>query len=156
MTGVRRFAVGDAAACCAVINACVPTMDGLNEAARQFILEKNTPAQLGEALARLCTLVYVRAGEVIGVGALDGAEIKRVYVLPAAQGQGIGAGLMDALEAEARRRGRQQVVIRSSPAAAAFYRRRGYTQEQTETMTIGPAVFTFVNMAKSMPSSRWR
>jgi len=85
MTGVRRFAPDDAAACCAVINAAAPTMDGLNAAARRFILEKNTPDRLGQELDRLYTVVYVQAGTIVGLGALDEAEIKRVYVLTAAR-----------------------------------------------------------------------
>src|SRR5262249_48241634 len=44
-------------------------------------------------------------GRLLGVGSLDGHEIKRVYVLPGTQGQGVGRALMRALEAEGQWRG---------------------------------------------------
>jgi GNAT superfamily N-acetyltransferase len=150
MNGIRQFTLSDAEQCCAVINASIATMDGLNAAARQIIAAKNTPEQLGRALAGMTTVVCEQDSAIVGLAALDGAEIKRVYVLPAAQGQGVGAQIMDALEAEAATRGLAQVTVQSSPSAVAFYRRRSYVSIGAKTLTAGPAVFEIVNMIKDL------
>ncbi len=58
----------------------------------------------------------------------DRVEIKHLYVAPAGRRRGIGGALMDALEAEATRRG-VSIVLETGgqqPEAIALYRQRGY------------------------------
>jgi GNAT superfamily N-acetyltransferase len=102
---VRAYRLEDAQECCAVINRAVEEMDGLNDAARRLIPTRNVPAVLHAELGHLHTVVCEVEGRCVGVGALDGTEIKRVYVDPVAQGLGVGEWIMSALEAEAQRRG---------------------------------------------------
>jgi GNAT superfamily N-acetyltransferase len=59
----------------------------------------------------------------------DRAELKRMYVVPEARGQGLGRRLLGALEDEARRRGYRGVVLETGvvhEAALALYRGAGY------------------------------
>ena len=59
----------------------------------------------------------------------DEAEIKRMYVLPALRGRGIGGALLDALEAEARALGVRRLLLETGerqPEALALYRRAGF------------------------------
>ncbi len=59
------------------------------------------------------------------------AEIKRMYVLPALRGRGLGARLLEALEAEARGLGVRRVVLETGPRqpeAIALYARAGYSE----------------------------
>ncbi len=74
-------------------------------------------------------------GRIIGTGALrrleDGVgEIKRLWLLPEYQGQGLGYKMMTRLLAVARENGYQKVRLETSPAyqpqAVAFYRRLGF------------------------------
>lgn len=66
--------------------------------------------------------------DVVGTGTLDGEHIKRLFVLPQFQGQGVGTIIMDHLEAE---------IIKdfgcvrpdSSLPAGKFYHDRGYVTE---------------------------
>jgi ribosomal-protein-alanine N-acetyltransferase len=61
----------------------------------------------------------------------DQAEILTVGVIPAAQRQGIGAALLDALHDEARRRGAGEVFLEvriDNIAAQQMYRADGYEQ----------------------------
>ena len=103
---VRLFDASDAPACCDVVNAAIVEMDGINEAARPHIVERNTPDLLGADLAAWTSyVVEIDALGLVGVGALDGAEIKRVYVYPAAQGLGVGRTLLQVLEDEANAQG---------------------------------------------------
>ena len=80
-------------------------------------------------------LLAVRDGSAIGCGAIrriaaDLAEIKRMYVAPAARGHGIGRQLVVALLAEAARLDDvRQVVLETGirqQAAMALYRRMGF------------------------------
>ena len=84
-------------------------------------------------------VLVVRKGEVgeaVGCGALkllDGGigEIKRMWIAPGARGRGLGARLLDALEAAARAEGCERTRLDSNgrlSAAVAMYRARGYTE----------------------------
>jgi GNAT superfamily N-acetyltransferase len=81
--------------------------------------------------------LVARAGDAPGgCGAIrridgDTGEIKRMYVAPALRGRGIGARLLAALEAEARRLRLTRVVLETGarqPEALALYRRAGYVE----------------------------
>lgn len=73
-------------------------------------------------------------GVAVGCGAIvrhrDGvAEIKRMFVAPAARGRGIGRRILAALEAEARRLGIGRLRLETGtrqPEAVALYRSMGY------------------------------
>ena len=59
------------------------------------------------------------------------AEIKRMYTLPTARGQGIGRAILIALEDEARRLGAKRLVLETGerqPEALALYTRHGFIQ----------------------------
>ena len=58
------------------------------------------------------------------------AEVKRMYVVPAARGLGVGAVILAALEAEARALGATRLVLETGerqPEAIALYRRAGFS-----------------------------
>lgn len=88
------------------------------------------------ALQRPGIAFYVArvAGEARGFGALvpqagDWAEIKRMYVDPAARGRGLGTLILGALEAHARRIGVRTLRLETGikqPAAIALYRAAGF------------------------------
>jgi GNAT superfamily N-acetyltransferase len=79
-------------------------------------------------------LVARADGRPVGCGAvrlLDGhdAELKRMYVVPALRGRGIGRALLSALESEAHALGSRRVVLETGTrqtAALALYRRAGF------------------------------
>lgn len=79
-------------------------------------------------------LVVYRTGTPVGCGALrlldaDTAELKRMYVAPAARGLGLGRQLVAALETEARALGVRRLVLETGirqAAALALYRATGF------------------------------
>lgn len=91
-----------------------------------------TPTEV--APGRGAFLVARRGGAPVGCGAvrmLDGetAELKRMYVAPAARGTGLGRRLVRALEAEARALGVRRLVLETGirqHAAIALYRATGF------------------------------
>jgi GNAT superfamily N-acetyltransferase len=150
MVTVRRFEENDARACCAVINASIQSMDGLNDAARAFVLAKNVPEVLGPELGRFFTLVAVTANGVEGVGALDGGELKRIYVHPEAQGRGVGKVILRTLETEARCTGLRYLKVSASPSSVSFYAAFGFRGSDEDILVIGNAEFRHVTMIKEL------
>lgn len=79
-------------------------------------------------------LVVYRGGAAVGCGALrlldpETAELKRMYVAPAARGTGLGRRLVAALEAEARALGVRRLVLETGTrqaAALALYAATGF------------------------------
>ena len=146
---LRAFAAKDAPQCCKVINTSAAGMEGLNAEALRFILSKNIPEIVSQELSAIYTLVYEEQGVILGLGGLDGNEIKRVYVSPSVQGRGIGSVIVRALEREARSRNIAVLKIQSSPNAVPFYRKLGYRAENEARAKIGNAEFHFTNMEYS-------
>ena len=64
---------------------------------------------------------------VVGTGTLDESEIRSVYVLPAAERQGVGRTIMKNLENKAIQKGYSTVHLGSSKTAVEFYEKLGYT-----------------------------
>ena len=134
-----------------MVNAAITEMDGLNQAARDHIVARNTPEILGGDLASWASFVVETAGHgVVGVGALDDDAIKRLYVDPQTQGLGVGRAVLRVLEAEAKRSGLDQVRLDASPSSEAFYASLGYEAHAHDRFTIGEASFRFINMTKTL------
>lgn len=151
MGTVRLFTHDDAEACAGVVNAAVELMDGLNSAALDHVHGKNTPDRLCAELLMYHSLVYERDGRVVGVGALDGPEIKRLYVEPGWQRSGVGRTLVRALEWEARHLGFDALVLDASPSSEGFWERLGYRRVRADTARWDEAEFQFVHMRKELP-----
>ncbi|GAB7191272.1 GNAT family N-acetyltransferase [Kineococcus sp. NUM-3379] len=86
----------------------------------------------------VCVFLVARdgAGRALGCGALrllsaSSAEIKRMYVEPAARGTGVAVALLRGLEERARSLGVTTMLLETGseqPEAARFYEREGYTR----------------------------
>jgi pyruvate/2-oxoglutarate/acetoin dehydrogenase E1 component len=80
--------------------------------------------------------VAYREGEAVGCGAVrridaTTAEVKRMYVVPAARSAGVARQVLSRLEAEARALGAGRIVLETgirSPEAVALYQRAGYAE----------------------------
>lgn len=148
---VRPYEPSDAERCCSIINEAIVAMDGLNEAARVRIRANNTPDGLGADLEAWTALVVEsNEGLVVGLGALDHNEVKRVYVDPAAQNQGAARSLMSALEAIARTRQLGQLRLEASPSSVEFYESVGFVAGQPDSLRVEDASFHFVHMKKAL------
>jgi len=98
-----------------------------------FVGEQNVPPgiELDEMDEKsLHALAFDDAGQAIGTGRLlpDG-RIGRMAVVKEWRRRGVGADLLDALVAEARRRGLREVKLSAQLQAAEFYRARGFVAE---------------------------
>jgi GNAT superfamily N-acetyltransferase len=147
---LRRFETTDAPACREIINAAIGVMDGLNAAARTLVISKNGVDAVSADLARCFTLVAVDGDAIVALAALDGSEVRRVYVRREHQRRGLGRLLVQALEAEARRQGLAALELQASPSSVAFYRSLGYRELGRETSTNGAAQFVHVRMSREL------
>lgn len=101
-----------------------------------FVDEQGVPAELeldstdaisAHALARDSAGQPCATGRVFGDPEDDRrARIGRMAVLPAHRGTGIGAAVLQALLAEARRRGFAEAVLSAQVHAAGFYAKHGF------------------------------
>ena len=98
-----------------------------------FVGEQNVPEGIElDDLDAQCThaLAYTPDNKFVGTGRLlpDG-RIGRMAVAKDWRKQGVGAALLEALLAEAKRQGHQQVVVSAQLQAAEFYRGFGFEAE---------------------------
>jgi predicted GNAT family N-acyltransferase len=98
-----------------------------------FVGEQNVPPGIElDDLDASCThaVAYDADGKGIGTGRLlpDG-RIGRMAVVVDWRRRGIGAEILEALIAEARKRGHKQVVVAAQLRAAEFYRSLGFVAE---------------------------
>lgn len=141
---------GDENRCAQIIQACLPTMFGVNEAAKQYLFTKNEPIHLLTELAHYYTIVLIDNGVIKGLGALDGEEIKRVYVDPSQQGRGYGKTIMTKLEAEAQRRKKSKLTLQSSLRAEHFYQGCGFRSLGVQRLVREQLLFEYVLMEKTL------
>ncbi len=106
------------------IAVCYPGHYGV-EAVRFFMNYHDEQAIRRDARTG-CTVVLDRAGRAIGTGTLIDDEIKRVFVDPMAQRQGVGRRIMRYLEETARSSGVTTVRLDASLPSVAFYDKLGY------------------------------
>jgi GNAT superfamily N-acetyltransferase len=100
--------------------------------------EDETPMTPDDFLAPEGTFVVAEVdGAAVGCGAfrrhdgLDVAEIKRMYVRPAARGRGVGRAVLEDLERRAAAAGYRRVVLETGarqPEAIALYASAGYRE----------------------------
>lgn len=84
--------------------------------------------------------VVVADGAIVGCGGLyplaDGtAEIRKMYLLPAARGHGLGSAMLERLLDDARARGFRRVTLETASVlreAIALYRKRGFVVVEHE------------------------
>ncbi len=105
-----------------------------------FIEEQSVPESLERDAedASAFHVLALRGGHAIGTGRLVGlptapageagawGRVGRMAVLQSDRKFGVGSKLLTALEAEARRRGLQGIMLHAQVAAMEFYRRHGY------------------------------
>ncbi|XYJ09677.1 GNAT family N-acetyltransferase [Telluria sp. B2] len=92
------------------------------------------PASLPRLLSTGGGVAALEAGRMLGYAVLDAAsgEVDAVFVEPAAQGRGVGAMLLEALEQMALRAGRERLFLSASLNAVPFYRRAGFQAVREE------------------------
>jgi L-amino acid N-acyltransferase YncA len=130
---IRKATPQDAEAACAVLvrsikEICAPYYENDDKVLAEW-LENKTPANVRrwiESDRSYCVVAVNAQGQVLGFASMSGAEIMLNYVLPEALHQGIGKGMLQALESHAIASGVEHIELMSTIPAKAFYERNGY------------------------------
>ena len=112
------------------------TADDYSEAQRRaWAAAADDEAALRARLGSQLTLIGLLGGSPVGFASLKGTdEIDKLYVHPAAAGQGIGSMLIAALEKLAASRGAPRLIAHVSDTAEAFFKKRGFVAQQRNTI----------------------
>jgi GNAT superfamily N-acetyltransferase len=116
-------------------------------------VERLKPESYRGVVQRLVVVIAEDEAEAIGFGQLDVAagEIQAVYVLPAAQGRGVGAALLAHLEQVALSRGLGRVSLQATLNAESFYAAHGWHATGRDVRKITQQVaLSCVSMEKTL------
>src|SRR5262249_11924815 len=102
-------------------------------------------------MAGQLTLLATMDGSPVGFASLAGTEtIDMLYVLPAVAGMGAGTMLVDALEKLAAARGARKLTADVSDSAQDFFKKRGFTATQRNTVQRGGEWLANTTMEKKL------
>jgi putative acetyltransferase len=109
--------------------------------------EEEFARRLGDQL----TLIATMNGSPVGFASLANNEtIDLIYVHPAIAGQGAGTMLVDALEKLAGARGAKRLTADVSDSAQDFFKKRGFTATQRNTVQLGGEWLANTTMEKKL------
>ena len=103
----------------------------------RFFKDYHTLDRIRERQADGEVVVVERDGELIATGAIVDDRIMAVFVHPEHQRQGIGARVMDALEASALAARQATVRLDVSLPSRLFYESRGYGRMESHSIDVG-------------------
>jgi len=138
---MRPFLPADAPLLAEIFRASVAelTADDYSEGQQQAWMSlAEDEEEFAARLAGAVTLLGTIDGSPVGFASLKGAEsLDMLYVHPAAAGRGVGTMLIDALEKLAAARGSRRLTADVSDSAQDFFRRRGFTPRQRNSVPLG-------------------
>jgi len=113
--------------------------------------EKAFARRLGDQL----TLIATMSGSPVGFASLANNEtVDLIYVHPAVAGQGAGTMLVDALAKLAAARGGKRLTADVSDSAQDFFRKRGFTAQQRNTVLRGGEWLANTTMDKTLAAAQ--
>lgn len=105
----------------------------------------------GQRLAGCLTILAEGGGKTLGFASLkDNTVIDMLYIHPHAAGQGIGTGLMDALERLAVARGSAALTAEVSDTALPFFTKRGFVGIHRNAKPLGDVWLSNTSMKKQL------
>ena len=138
---LRPFLVEDAPLLAEIFRASIEelTADDYSEGARQaWASAADVEEAFAKRLSEQLTLIATMNGSAVGFASLaDNETIDLIYVHPAVAGQGVGTLLVDALEKLSLARGAKRLTADVSDTAQDFFKKRGFTAQQRNTVLRG-------------------
>ena len=138
---LRPFLVEDTPLLADIFRASIAelTADDYGEGAREaWASAADDEEAFAKRLADQLTLIATMNGSAVGFASLANNEIvDLLYVHPAVAGQGAGTLLVDALEKLSLARGAKRLTADVSDTAQDFFKKRGFTAQQRNTVLRG-------------------
>lgn len=144
---------GDAAACSALVRACIECDPALPAALRDALAHSERPEAMQERARLYYIAVCEMEGRPAGVGAIDWNEIRMLCVAPDLQRRGLGSLVLRHLEAMVPPELFREIFVYASPSASEFYARHGYENCGRHTFEIGRYAIETVFMVKRLSGS---
>lgn len=152
--GLRPFLPADGPVLAAIFVESIEqlTGDDYSEAQQQaWAASAEDEADFAERLAGQLTLVATLQSAPVGFASLKGTDhIEMLYVHPSAVGQGVATALCDALEKLATARGATKLTVEASDTAHDLFRKRGYSDQQRSSVSVGDEWLARTRMQKSL------
>jgi putative acetyltransferase len=152
--GLRPYLPADVPMMAAIFVAAIEglTGDDYNEAQQEaWTSAAEDEEEFGKRLAGQLTLIATIQNAPVGFASLRGADhIDMLYVHPSVAGQGVASMLVDALEKLAGGRGASKLTVDASDTAEPFFRKRGYTAMQRNTVSINGEWLANTTMQKTL------
>lgn len=121
------------------------------DAVVKFFLEHHSEDKLKEAFKKEIILVAEENNQLVATGALEGNNIKRIFVLPPYQGRGIGKELINTLENLVLEEGYATAIIDSSIPAFGLYFKLSYQVKEYNTINVDNGqVLSYHVMSKNL------
>jgi ribosomal protein S18 acetylase RimI-like enzyme len=112
---------------------------GLRPEAVEFLLSRRGSLESIRSEASSQTFLVAEAGgQVLGMVAIKGSTVAKLYVSPPDQGRGIGKALFGAAEAAIREAGYDHLTLGSNRLAVDFYRAMGAELTGRKRAKLGP------------------
>jgi putative acetyltransferase len=151
---LRPFLPADAPLIAEIFRASIAELTGDDYNAAQqevWAAAADDEAAFAARLADALTLLGTIDGSPVGFASLAGADrLDMLYVHPAAAGEGVGTMLLDAIERLARSRGAARLTADVSDSAQDFFRRRGFSPRQRNSVPLGGEWLANTTMEKQL------
>ena len=100
--------------------------ESLSQEQTEFLnSQRGSPDSIQRESQSQCYIVARHESRIVGVVAVSGDMITKLYVSPGHMGEGIGRSLYEAAESEIRAGGHARVTLGAFPTAVPFYTRMG-------------------------------
>jgi putative acetyltransferase len=111
--------------------------------------------EFAQRLGKQLTLIATMNGSPVGFASLANNDtIDMLYMHPTVAGQGGGTMLIDALEKLSAARGSKRLTADVSDAAEDFFKKRGFTARQRNTLQIGGEWLANTTMEKPLAKEK--
>src|ERR1043165_1884310 len=151
---LRPFLIEDTPLLAEIFRASIEdlTADDYSESQQEaWASSADDEEEFARRLESQLTLIATLNGSPVGFASLVNNEtIDFLYVHPAATGQGAAAMLVDALEKLAGARGAKRLTADVSDSAQDFFKKRGFTATQRNTVQLGGEWLANTTMEKKL------
>lgn len=151
--GLRPYLPGDAAICAAIFEASISQLTGedYSESQQEAWIASLDQEDLAKRLAGQLTLIATLDDAPVGFASLRATNhIDMLYVHPDATGRRVATSLCEALEKLAGGRGVVKLTADVSDTAHHFFIRRGYIDQQRNTIPLGDEWLGNTTMQKAL------
>jgi len=155
---LRPFLIEDTPLLAEIFRASIEelTADDYTEGARQaWASAADDEEAFAGRLGGQLTLIATMNGSPVGFASLANNEtIDLIYVHPAVAGQGAGTMLVDALEKLSLARGAKRLTADVSDSAQDFFKKRGFSAQQRNTVLRGGEWLANTTMDKTLATAK--